>query len=57
MHVVQQSSSVAFARVGQVLSHHQLSSDTAPEDDFLKRYFFDDLATPNRQMILANIFW
>ena len=24
---------------------------------FLKRYFFDDLATPNRQMIPANIFW
>jgi hypothetical protein len=28
----------------QVLSHHQLSSDTATEDDFLKRYFFDDVA-------------
>jgi hypothetical protein len=26
-------------------------------DDFLKMYFFDDLATPNRKMILANIFW
>jgi predicted DNA-binding ribbon-helix-helix protein len=38
-----------------VLSHHQLSSDTATEDDFLKRYFFDDRATPNHRMILANI--
>jgi hypothetical protein len=31
-----QSFSVAFARAGQVLSHHQLSSDTATEDDFFE---------------------
>jgi predicted DNA-binding ribbon-helix-helix protein len=39
-----------------VLSHHQLSSNTTTEDYFFERYFFDDPATPNRQMILANIF-
>ena len=47
--------SIYTRRAGVVT--HQLSSDTATENDFLRRYFFDDLATPNRQMILANIFW
>jgi predicted DNA-binding ribbon-helix-helix protein len=39
-----------------VLSHHQLSSNTTTEDYFFERHFFDVPATPNRQMILANIF-
>ena len=44
--------SIYTRRAGVVT--HQLSSDTATENDFLRRYFFDDLATPN---LLANIFW
>ena len=39
-----------------MLSHHQLSSNTATEDYFFERYFFDDPAAPNCQMMLANIF-
>ena len=35
----------------------QLSSDTATADDFFEKVLLDDLATPNRQMIPANIFW